>query len=596
MSRRRLNFCGMIALACAIVAPHAVAAQESPKPTAKTATDESPSRWDIFAGYSYLAPHGTVNGFTYNAINYGGIASITRYFNNYVGVQGEGDIHWLTPEDGHISKTQPNNDFSGGSGGLIFRFPTEEITPFVHGLVGGEHVGSFYQPEKWGVVLTAGGGLDYPTPLFDHRLAIRLFQADYQYTHENFGPGLRGNFNNARLSAGLVWHIGTIAPPVPPTIACSASPSSVFSGEPVTITATASGLNPKESSVYNWSGDGVSGTGTTANVATANLAPGNYTVKCGVKEGKPGKEGLKPWQSADGSTTFTVKEFEPPTVSCSADPSSIKPGDSATITATAVSPQRRPLTYTYAAQAGSVSGNGASAAYNSAGAQPGTVEVTCSVVDDKGHTASSTASLAIIAPPPPPPPGPSPEQIQLEQRLALHSVFFPTAQPTPKHPEGGLVESQQATLTSLAADFKRYLEFKPDAKLALTGHTDVRGSGEFNQALSERRVTRTKNFLVEHGVPEGSIATQAVGKEQQLTADQVKEMLQQNQQISEEQRKKALREFRVIVLAQNRRVDISLSTTGQQSVKQFPFNAADALTLLDQKKPAPRKKGGATKK
>jgi len=147
----------------------------------------------------------------------------------------------------------------------------------------------------------------------------------------------------------------------------------------------------------------------------------------------------------------------------------------------------------------------------------------------------------------------------------------------------------------LATDFKRYLELKPDAKLTLTGHADVRGSAEFNQALSERRVARTKSFLVEHGVPEASIETQAMGKEQQLTADQVKDMLQQNQQITEQERKNALRQFRVIVLAQNRRVDISLSTTGQQSVKQFPFNASDALTLLDQKKPMARKRTGATK-
>ncbi|KAA6464586.1 OmpA family protein [Acidobacteria bacterium AB60] len=596
MSKFRFNLCGVVAFVCVLFAPHASRGQDSSKTPAHSATNESPSRWDIFAGYSYLAPHGTVNGYAYNAINYGGIASVTRYFNNYVGFQGEGDVHLLTPEDGHISKTQPNNDFSGGSGGLIFRFPTEEITPFVHGLVGGEHVGSYYQPERWGVVLTAGGGMDYSTPLFSHHLALRLFQADYQYTHENFGPGARGNFKNARLSAGLVWHIGTIAPPVAPTLACSANPSSVFPGEPVTITATANGLNPKEHALYSWSGDGVSGSDSTAKVDTSNLAPGPHTVKCGVKEGKPGKEGLKPWQVADSSTTFTVKEFEPPTISCSASPSTIKPGDSATITATAVSPQNRPLTYTYAAQSGSVNGSGGSATYNSAGAQPGTVQVNCSVVDDKGHSASSTAPLEIVAPPPPPPPGPTPEQVQLEQRLALHSVFFPTAQPTAKHPEGGLVESQQATLLALATDFKRYLEIKPDARLTLTGHADVRGSAEFNQALSERRVARTKSFLVEHGIPDASIQTQAVGKEQQMSADQVKEMLQQDQQITEAQRKKALREFRIIVLAQNRRVDVSLSTTGQQSVKQFPFSAADSMTLLDQKKSAARKKTGGTKK
>ena len=73
---------------------------------------------------------------------------------------------------------------------------------------------------------------------------------------------------------------------------------------------------------------------------TASLSPGQHTVKCDAKEGKPGKEGLKPWEVATESTaTFTVKEFEPPTISCSVSPTTIKPGDSATITATATSPR-----------------------------------------------------------------------------------------------------------------------------------------------------------------------------------------------------------------------------------------------------------------
>jgi hypothetical protein len=38
--------------------------------------------------------------------------------------------------------------------------------------------------------------------------------------------------------------------------------------------------------------------------------------------------------------------------------------------------------------------------------------------------------------------------------------------------------------------------------------------------------------------------------------------------------------MRTIILASNRRVDIRLSTTGQTSVRQFPFNAADSLTLI----------------
>jgi hypothetical protein len=74
--------------------------------------------------------------------------------------------------------------------------------------------------------------MDYNTPFFNHNLAIRIFQADFQYTHANYPDGrrqLRGNYNMARLSAGFVYHIGTFAPPPPVTLACSAArpPSSL---------------------------------------------------------------------------------------------------------------------------------------------------------------------------------------------------------------------------------------------------------------------------------------------------------------------------------------------------------------------------------
>jgi hypothetical protein len=180
-------------------------------------------------------------------------------------------------------------------------------------------------------------------------------------------------------------------------MACSANPSSVFPGDPVTVTATADGLDPALHSVYSWSGAGVTGNGTTATVATASLPPGSYTVKCGVKEGKPGQEGLKPWQAADASASFTVKAFQPPKLSCSANPSVIKPGDSATITTIGVSPRNRPLTYSYSADAGTVSGSGATATFNSAGAPPGQFDITCTVTDDSGQAASATASVTVVA-------------------------------------------------------------------------------------------------------------------------------------------------------------------------------------------------------
>ena len=152
------------------------------------------------------------------------------------------------------------------------------------------------------------------------------------------------------------------------------------------------------------------------------------------------------------------------------------------------------------------------------------------------------------------------------------------------------MESQQQTLTTLATDFKNYLAIKPDAHLTLTGHADVRGSVAYNQALTERRVNRVKQFLLAQGVPEGSIDTRAEGKEQELSADQVKALVNENTELTDAQRQKVLRQLKVIVLAQNRRVDITLSTTGQKSEQLYPFNAVDASTLLSATAPAPSKK------
>jgi len=378
------------------------------KPAAKAPAEDSPSRWDIFAGYSYLAPHGTVqvlqsDGVTvdpvqYKSVNVGEIVSAAYYFNKYVGAQLEFGIHEYNGSVGG----QDNDGFFTGSAGLIFRYPTKDITPFVHALAGGAYVdGPEHNPFTWGPALTVGGGMDYETPLLHHKIAIRLFQADYEYMHADFGPiiyGGRANINAARLSAGVVLHIGSIAPPPPVTLACSANPASVFPGEPVTITATADMLNPKMKAVYTFTGEDVTPNGATAAVATASLAPGSHTVKCNVMEGP------KAGQSADAQATYTVKAFEPPTVSCSANPSTIKPGDPSTITATGVSPQNRPLTYSYSATAGSVSGTGASATFSSAGAASGAVTVTCTTTDDKGQSASATTPITIEAPYVPPAP------------------------------------------------------------------------------------------------------------------------------------------------------------------------------------------------
>jgi len=91
----------IFALALIGMASMAMAAQDATKPdvkiyASKTASDNAASKWDIFAGFSYLSPKVASDGFDNfdsTGIRYGAIGSVSRYFNKYAGVQFEGDYH-----------------------------------------------------------------------------------------------------------------------------------------------------------------------------------------------------------------------------------------------------------------------------------------------------------------------------------------------------------------------------------------------------------------------------------------------------------------------------------------------------------------------
>jgi outer membrane protein OmpA-like peptidoglycan-associated protein len=373
---------------------------------------------------------------------------------------------------------------------------------------------------------------------------------------------------------------------VPPSAACLVQPTEVFAGEPVTATASGSNFNPKRTVKYSWNGTGlkVAGSDASTQIDTTGLQPGSYGVTANLSDGS--RNGV-----ASCSARFIVKQPRPPVISCSSNPASVQIGGSSTITSIARSPDGRRLTYNYASSAGDISGNDATTTLNTRDAQPGAITVTCNVSDDRNPplTASSTTIVTVEAPP-----APAPEIAQLEVRLALHSIYFPTARPTAENPGGGLVESQEKILLVLAQDFTKYLTYKPDAHLILGGHADRRGGEEYNKGLTDRRVERTKSFLVQHGVPTDHIDTRSFGKDDNLTAEQVKQLMDQDPDLSPDERKQLLSHLTVLVLANNRRVDVTLSTTGEQSIRRYPFNAKDYLALIStaggEKKPPVKKK------
>jgi hypothetical protein len=498
MHSRPLTSLGRILLVASAVGlgSASLSAQDSsstaPKPPAPA--DAPASRIDIFLGYSYLAPHGSLTvpsganiGVTgpvsYSSINYGAIGSFNYFFNRYVG----GQVEYANHPDGN------NDGASTGQLGMIFRYPTAEITPFVHADAGFVRLGGpVHEPYTFGPALTVGGGMDYALPFLGGKLGLRLFQADYEYFHANFGPqppyptGGRANLKVARLSTGLIYHMGSIVPPPPVTYSCTASPSPAFPGDPITVTGTATNLNPKKTATYSWTGsEGVKVTGdsTTGQIDTAGLAPGNFTVTGHVSEGQ--KVGM----FADCTANFTIKQFDPPTISCSANPTTVpSSGGTSTITAQGVSPQNRPLTYTFSASAGQISGSGNTATLSTTGAPAGPIQITCNVQDDKGQTATSTTSVSVEQPPPPPP---------APKTKTLCSINFDRDKRRPARVDN----EAKACLDDVALN----LQQQTDATAVLVG--EAASDEKKADTLAAQRAVNTKDYLVkEKGIDASRIS------------------------------------------------------------------------------------------
>ena len=361
---------------------------------------------------------------------------------------------------------------------------------FGQGLVGGAHGFDGIYPDGTGVkssanslAVQAGGGLNN---YFSKHWGARLLEADYVRTElPNTADDVQNDFC---LAAGITYHLQA-APPPPVTLSSSASPSAVFPGELVTVTATASNLNPKEHVVYSFAGAGATANGTTGTVDTHLLAPGTYMVKTQVKEGKPGKEGLKPWQSAESSASFTVKQFEPPTISVSVNPSTIKPGDTAMVTATGVSPQSRPLTYSYAVTAGAISGTGTTVSFSSVGAPTGPVGITSTVTDDKGQVATASTTVTITAPYVAPAP----------RTQALRAISFARDKKRPARVDN----EAKVSLDEVALELQK----QPDAKAVIVGNSNAKERAKL--AKEEKGTARRKHLKIVDLAAERAVNTKA---------------------------------------------------------------------------------------
>jgi hypothetical protein len=443
------------------------------------AQSDSNPKYDLFVGYQWLHPGGTVpapfgdfnNPTAFNVPDMsGGFGSAFTY--NF-------DAHWGAEAD--FGQNWGSNNYEvTGSVGPRFIWRTDSANYFLHSLISLNRVSVSGLNVTNGVGAILGGGMDLPIKKW---LSFRLFEADFVWGRHGYSDFVAPSdsndlrhvsFDGVRLRTGLVFNWGG-APAVTPTASCSVQPAEVMVGEPITATVTTSNFNPKHTVTYAWSGNGgqVTGKDTSAQIETKDAAPGSYTVTAHVTDAK-----MKTNGEASCTANYTIKPLppkNPPTMSCSASPSSVQAGGSVTVSCSCTSPDGVPVTVSnWTATSGTVSGSGSTATLSTNGVQPGTITVTATCTDSRGLTGQGSTQATVENPPPPPP-----------KAAKLSQCDFPN----PVKP--WRVDN---TCKAILDDVAKNLQQNPDSKLVIVGNAEPT---EKRKNLAGERAADSKFYLVE---------------------------------------------------------------------------------------------------
>ena len=483
MNFRSRAYAALMLVSASSVIPLWCAAQATPAGTSLPDT----SLVEIYGGYGYFRPvNSDIYSQNYDSLPAGVVTGVTGYFNRSYGLQAEYS-HFFNYPDYCLSTVQ---------GGPVYRHQIGRLIPFAHIIGGGAQVGPAYDHSgatnacTWCLAATAGVGVDYvlPTASLGNHIAIRPIEADFHFSDVNYGvrnpplslTGGDGKITAIRLSAGIVYRFGAMSPALPADFGCEVEPVTVFPGDPITVSGRV--INLEESRrltpVYTWTSNGghiSSSAGGGATITTAGLAEGDYIVKGRVSEGSG------PNREAECTASFRVVGYQPPTISCSANPSNILPGGLSTITATARSPQNRPLNYSFGTSAGQITANGATATLAAADVPPGTVNVSCNAVDDHGNSASAAATITVATPPPPVAPAPASRK--------MCSVSFERDRKRPVRVDN----EAKACLDDIALELNR----QTDAVLVVVGKHDPQ---EMPEAAAERTLNVKQYMTDEKGI------------------------------------------------------------------------------------------------
>jgi len=194
-----------------------------------------------------------------------------------------------------------------------------------------------------------------------------------------------------------------------------------------------------------------------------------------------------------------------PTVTLQASPSSIKKGESSTLSWNSTDATQLSI----APEVGAVTAQGST---NVTPSDSTTYTITAS---GPGGSATATAMVNVAAPPPPPPPPPGPTDDEIFAKVRDAYFDFNKAD---------IRADAREALSKTADLLKNYPRFK----VTIEGHCDERGSTEYNLGLGDRRASAAKQYLVSLGISADRISTVSFGKEKPFCMESSEACWQQN--------------------------------------------------------------------
>jgi peptidoglycan-associated lipoprotein len=193
-----------------------------------------------------------------------------------------------------------------------------------------------------------------------------------------------------------------------------------------------------------------------------------------------------------------------PTVTLSANPTSINKGDAATLSWTSTDATQ----LTISPEVGAVTAQGSTQVHPS---DSTTYTITAS---GPGGSADASARVTVAAPPPPPPPAPSAEDMWPKR---VKNAYF----------DFNKFDIRPDARENLAQTAD-YLRDFPQVKVTIEGHCDERGSTEYNLTLGDRRANAVKQYLVSLGISADRMSTVSYGKEKPFCTEHNEECWQSN--------------------------------------------------------------------